>query len=195
MTPPLTAPLPDLPTRPTGSLHAEPDAVDAADRATTTARPSSPHAAQTADIADIADGPEPRTKLLDLSLTQLLGGSMAAATAAALGSRLGVVGTIAGAAVLSVVSAIAASLYTNSMSRARDIVLLVRSRRDVAAGRPALALPTETRRGWSRPDRATRRRRMHISPTGKFAGSQLGIAAFHGNLAPCFWFALGRAGL
>ena len=51
----------------------------------------------------------PRAKLLDLSLTQLLGGSMAAATAAALGSRLGVVGTIAGAAVLSVVSAIAAT--------------------------------------------------------------------------------------
>ena len=51
-----------------------------------------------------------RAKVLDLSLTQLLGGSAAAATAAA-GSRLGVVGTIAGAAVLSLVSAIAASLY------------------------------------------------------------------------------------
>ena len=36
-----------------------------------------------------------RAKLLDLSLTQLLGGSMAAATAAALGSRLGVVGNSA----------------------------------------------------------------------------------------------------
>ena len=103
MTPPLTAPLPDLPIRPTGSLDAEPDAVDAADRATATARPSSLHAAHTAkraDIADTADGAEPRSKLFDLSLTQLLGGSMAAATAAALGSRLGVVGTIAGAAVL-----------------------------------------------------------------------------------------------
>jgi hypothetical protein len=70
-----------------------------------------------------------RAKVLDLSLTQLLGGSAAAATAAALGSRLGVVGTITGAAVLSLISAVAASLYTTSMARARDAVVLVRSRR------------------------------------------------------------------
>ncbi|MBC9821255.1 hypothetical protein [Terrabacter sp. MAHUQ-38] len=92
----------------------------------------------------------PRAKLLDLSLTQLLGGSMAAATAAALGSRLGVVGTIAGAAVLSIVSAIAASLYTNSMARAKDAVVLVRSRSG------AVALVDQRR--WKRPDRATTRR-------------------------------------
>jgi hypothetical protein len=70
-----------------------------------------------------------RAKVLDLSLTQLLGGSAAAATAAALGSRLGVVGTIAGAAVLSLISAVAASLYTASMTHARDAVVLVRTRR------------------------------------------------------------------
>lgn len=66
---------------------------------------------------------QPRAKLLDLSLTQLIGGSLAAATAAALGSRLGVVGTIAGAAVGSVVTAIAASLYTNSMARAHRVIV------------------------------------------------------------------------
>jgi hypothetical protein len=92
----------------------------------------------------------PRAKLLDLSLTQLLGGSMAAATAAALGSRLGVVGTIAGAAVLSIVSAIAASLYTNSMARAKDAVVLVRSR----SGGVAVV----DQGWWKRPDRATTRR-------------------------------------
>lgn len=85
---------------------------------------------------------------------------MAAATAAALGSRLGVVGTIAGAAVLSVVSAIAGSLYTNSMSRARDVVLLLRSRRDSTAGRPAPAVPVRVGRGWCRPDLAARRRTL-----------------------------------
>lgn len=103
----------------------------------------------------------PRAKLLDLSLTQLLGGSMAAATAAALGSRLGVVGTIAGAAVLSVISAVAASLYTGSMARAREVVVLVRNRRGELE--PATA-DEQTR--WSpiprqrlrRPDRATTRR-------------------------------------
>lgn len=66
---------------------------------------------------------EPRAKLLDLSLTQLIGGSLAAMTAAALGSRLGVVGTLAGAAVGSVVTAIAASLYTNSMARAHRAIV------------------------------------------------------------------------
>lgn len=72
--------------------------------------------------ADLTDT-EPRAKLLDLSLTQLIGGSLAAMTAAALGSRLGVVGTIAGAAVGSVVTALAASLYTNSMSRAHRAIV------------------------------------------------------------------------
>ena len=106
-----------------------------------------------------------RAKVLDLSLTQLLGGSAAAATAAALGSRLGVVVTIAGAAVLSLVSAVAASLYTASMTRARDAVVLVRSRRGdleevpLAAVEPHVApssLSPQT--WWRRPDRATTRR-------------------------------------
>ena len=79
---------------------------------------------------------------------------MAAATAAALGSRLGVVGTIAGAAVLSVISAIAASLYTNSMARAKEAVVLVRSRR--GADGTDLEVVRET--WWRRPDRTTTRR-------------------------------------
>ncbi|HKX66468.1 MAG TPA: hypothetical protein VJN29_04520 [Intrasporangium sp.] len=64
--------------------------------------------------------PTRRATLLDLSVTQLIAGSLAAATAAFLGSRLGVLGTISGAAIGSVVSAIAASLYTASMTRARE---------------------------------------------------------------------------
>ena len=103
--------------------------------------------------------------MLDLSLTQLLGGSAAAATAAALGSRLGVVGTIAGAAVLSLVSALAASLYTASMTRARDAVVLVRSRRGdleevpLAAVEPHVAPSSLSPQSWwRRPDRATTRR-------------------------------------
>ena len=103
-------------------------------------------------------GAQPHTpskvKLLDLSLTQLVGGSMAAATAAALGSRLGVVGTITGAAVLSVVSAIAANLYTTSMARAKDAVVLVRSRR----GADGLQVEVVRERWWRRPDRTTTRR-------------------------------------
>jgi hypothetical protein len=64
--------------------------------------------------------PEPERKRLDLSLSQTVGGSLAAATAAYLGSRLGVVGTIVGAAVVSVMSALAGVLYTNSLRRTRE---------------------------------------------------------------------------
>jgi len=112
-----------------------------------------------------ADG-EPRKKLLDLSLSQLLAGSMAAATAAALGSRLGVAGTITGAAVLSIVSAIAANVYTKSMARARDAVVVVRSRRladgsVVQVATEKVATPRDVAREgswWQRLDRATTRR-------------------------------------
>ncbi|WP_374969669.1 hypothetical protein [Terrabacter sp. BE26] len=121
----------------------------------------------------------PRKKLLDLSLNQLLAGSMAAATAAALGSRLGVAGTITGAAVLSIVSAIAANVYTNSMARARDAVVVVRSRR-LADGRVVqvatekVATPRDDAREGSwrqRLDKATVRRLLLM------AGAVFAIAA------------------
>ena len=77
-----------------------------------------------------------RKPFLDLSATQLIGGSLAAATAAALGSRLGVVGTIAGAALVSVVSAVAGALYTQSLRRTPE---LIRARETLGA-RERLAL-------------------------------------------------------
>ncbi|MGO4597754.1 hypothetical protein [Terrabacter sp. 2RAF25] len=157
MTQPLTADLPQARTRPIGDT--EPD-LRASSTATVLPDPESETLSETGPLGGAESGTESRSKLLDLSLTQLLGGSMAAATAAALGSRLGVVGTIAGAAVLSVVSAIAGTIYTNSMARAREVVVLVRSRRDVALGRPGLTLPARVRQGWTRPDRATARRAL-----------------------------------
>ncbi len=59
--------------------------------------------------------PGRRARVLDLSLAQVLGGSFAAATASAAGSRLGVVGTISGAAVISVVASVASAFYTTSL--------------------------------------------------------------------------------
>lgn len=56
---------------------------------------------------------------LDLSPAHVAGGSLAAATAAALSSSLGVAGTIAGAAVISLVTAIAGALYTQSLRGTR----------------------------------------------------------------------------
>jgi hypothetical protein len=55
------------------------------------------------------------SRRLDLSLAQVVGGSLAAATAAAAGSRLGVIGTISGAAIISVVASVASAFYTTSL--------------------------------------------------------------------------------
>ncbi|MFP5284003.1 MAG: hypothetical protein ACLGIF_11200 [Actinomycetes bacterium] len=62
---------------------------------------------------------------LDLSLTQVAGGALAAMTAAALGSRLGVGGTIAGAAFASIVAAVAGALYTASLRTTSERVRTV----------------------------------------------------------------------
>jgi hypothetical protein len=53
-----------------------------------------------------------------LSVTQVFGGALAAVTAAVAASFLGVGGTLIGAGVGSVISTIAAALYSNSLSRA-----------------------------------------------------------------------------
>ena len=63
------------------------------------------------------DLPAERRRMLDLSLTQLVGGSAAAATGAALASTLGVAGTVLGAAAVSVTTAVASAAYTQSLRR------------------------------------------------------------------------------
>ncbi|HEX6757108.1 MAG TPA: hypothetical protein VF086_01665 [Propionibacteriaceae bacterium] len=62
---------------------------------------------------------------LDLSATQVVGGALAAMTAAALGSQLSVAGTIVGAALASIIAAVAGSLYTASIRRTHDKVKTV----------------------------------------------------------------------
>jgi hypothetical protein len=62
---------------------------------------------------------------LDISATQIVGGALAAMTAAALGSQLSVAGTIVGAALASIIAAVAGSLYTASLRRTRDKVKTV----------------------------------------------------------------------
>ena len=54
---------------------------------------------------------------LDLSPIQVMGGALAAMTAAGLGSRFSVEGTIVGAALASVIAAVAGGLYTASLRR------------------------------------------------------------------------------
>ena len=62
---------------------------------------------------------------LDLSATQVVGGALAAMTAAALGSQLSVAGTVVGAALASIIAAVAGSLYTASIRRTHDKVKTV----------------------------------------------------------------------
>jgi len=69
--------------------------------------------------------PVEKKKVFDLSMTQVAGGALAAMTAAALGSTLGVAGTIAGAALASVVAGVAGSLYTASLRTGREKVRTV----------------------------------------------------------------------
>jgi hypothetical protein len=62
---------------------------------------------------------------LDLSVTQIIGGALAAMTAAALGSQLSAAGTLVGAALASIVAAVAGALYTASIRRTREKVKTV----------------------------------------------------------------------
>lgn len=67
----------------------------------------------------------PKVNRLELSATKILGGALAAMTAAALGSRLSVAGTVVGAAIASIIAAIAGSLYTASLQHTREKVRTV----------------------------------------------------------------------
>lgn len=88
------------------------------------------------------------------NLPQLAGGALAAVTSAALGSRLGVAGTLAGAAIGSLVAAVASTLYTKGLEHTRDGVKRI-VRRD-AKGKPEVLEVSEGGRtrpatGWRRP--------------------------------------------
>ncbi len=80
--------------------------------------------------------------MLDLSLTQIIGGSLAAATGAALTSSLGVAGTIVGAATISVVSVVGGALYTHSLRQTGRRVLAGTAADVRRSARTAPAEPT-----------------------------------------------------
>ncbi|MFT4295447.1 MAG: hypothetical protein QM582_08550 [Micropruina sp.] len=93
---------------------------------------------------------EDKPKLFNLP--QIAGGALAAVTTAAVGSRLGVAGTLAGAAIASVLAAFASTLYTKGLEHTRDGVKKIVLRdgggkaKEVAVDEPAPA----RKRGWGR---------------------------------------------
>jgi hypothetical protein len=89
--------------------------------------------------------PEPAKSKVDLSLTQVLGGALAAMTAAFLGSRLSVAGTVVGAAVASIVAAVAGSVYTASLRSTRERVRTVWQGRVSGSAVPATVETTGSR--------------------------------------------------
>jgi len=89
------------------------------------------------------DRPEPAKPRIDLSATQVLGGALAAMTAAFLGSRLSVAGTVVGAALASVVAAVAGNLYTASLRSTREKVRTVFQGRVGGSSMPATVTTVE----------------------------------------------------
>src|SRR3954451_4915281 len=80
--------------------------------------PESPLTSSTRSTATTATEEKPAG---GLSLTQICGGARAAVAAAVAASFLGVAGTLIGAGVGSVISTIAAALYSNSLNRAARV--------------------------------------------------------------------------
>ena len=62
---------------------------------------------------------EQKTQKLEIKPTQVAAGALASITAAVLGSKLGVAGTVAGAGLASVVGTVGASVYQHSIERTR----------------------------------------------------------------------------
>ena len=79
----------------------------------TTQSRSSPVSAQ-----DTSSGPTSGRSVLGLSVAQVLGGALAAATSALAASFLGVAGTLVGAVVGSVVATVGAAVYAHSLRKA-----------------------------------------------------------------------------
>jgi hypothetical protein len=81
-------------------------------------------------------------RTIDLSFPQLIGGAVAAATAAALSTRIGVVGTIVGAGFASVVSTVVAATLAGWLRRAGDLTVRREPTRlrSLVVGTAALAL-------------------------------------------------------
>jgi hypothetical protein len=121
-----------------------PDARDTPPSTPSSTGTSPQTSVQTVDPTAELEATEPR-RLFGLSLTQILGGALAAVTATVAASFFGVAGTLTGAALGSVVSSIGAAIYSTSLSRAARVskVLVVRPS-GLQASDPAVVPPPVT---------------------------------------------------
>ena len=104
-----------------------------------------------------------KKSLLDLSPIQVMGGALAAMTAAGLGSRFSVEGTVVGAALASVIAAVAGGLYTASLRRTSAAVReVIGGRRTQAAGTKGPSAPKSVSKADTSA-RTSRRRSLVLS--------------------------------
>ncbi len=78
---------------------------------------------------------------LSFSVPQIIGGALAAATAAAVGSQLGVAGTIIGASVASIIGGVAGTLYSAGLDRTHRSVAAAIRRSRSSEPEPTVVLP------------------------------------------------------
>ena len=126
---------------------------------------------------------QPDKPKFDLSVAQVAGGALAAMTAAFLGSRLSVAGTVVGAALASIVAAVAGNVYTASLRTTHEKVRTVFKGRvagsdmpaEVAEIAPASATPVH-------PSSIPSRRRLSVRSMllGALAAFALAAAALTG---------------
>jgi hypothetical protein len=93
----------------------------------------------------------------ELRVPRLLGGALAAMTAAVISSFFGVAGTLIGAALMSVFVTVATAVYAHSLSRAHEVARRSVVRRAGGAAGPGEAGATEmgaTEMGASQPDQS-----------------------------------------
>ncbi len=127
---------------------------------------------------------------IDLSFTQVMGGALAAMTAAFLGSRLSLAGTVAGAAVASIVAAVASNVYTASLRTTREKMQTVFRGRIADSDLPVTVEATDDTFTWSdaqpaaartpAPPQSPRQRRWPSVVLGALAAFALAAAVLTG---------------
>lgn len=127
----------------------------------------------------------PRPHQLDLSITKILGGALAAMTAAALGSRLSVAGTVVGAAIASIIAAVASALYTASLARTQQKVRTVFTGRTDGSSAVALAGSASSKKAAA-PDR-TMLTAGPVQPHGTGQATAAAGAATNGPVRRLNW--------
>jgi hypothetical protein len=107
-------------------------------RLDTTDEPERPEGGQTSRIVSSGSPERPR---LDLSIPKVLGGALAAASAAVAASWLGVAGTVVGAVVASIVVSVTSALYSHPLERSSQVI------REVIPAAPTARYRTSDRTG------------------------------------------------